>query len=355
MSKGHLKYELCFLHKYWTHSNGGLTPEQHNDYILYYVRQDFPYESEVLLRDIQSKIIEQISKGMNPKTRYQQLRSKFTKHVENISSANLYHFTGTLEYLVTALKRQALYPSFLGYEEYLGYKLKQFYLPNNLAHFIDTEETELKLNQQMESCRKSDWAQVPQVVKNSKLPIYSCFTEMPESSIQFHAHHYGFFGLSFNKSTLFGNNLISKYKDLQLQGNPNHSGFYPVSYVDIYGSKALQLLITAFLDEADQKAKGEIAFELLKFKPTKLHYTSHDDIYSVYFEREWRFISNHRPFEFSLDDIESVFVDALEWRAYLEFKQKFPELKYEVAHLSELHDFCTTHKIKIEEIERIDL
>ena len=333
-----------------------MSVKDHHNFLLYHVRQNFPYEDEGVLKEIQDKLIMQMDEGLNPKKRYDELKAKFSSHLENISSSKLYHFTGSLEYLITALKREALYPSFIGHEEYFGFNFKKFYLPYNLMDFNNIEEIELKIEQQKKACKESDWEDLPEIVKKSQLPIYSCFTEMPETSLPFHSHHYGFWGIAFNKGEIFGSDVISKHMDQRTQSNPLHYGFYPVSYVDSYGNKAFEYLLRSFLEEIDFKVRGDYAFEVLKFKPISIHQTSHENFYSAYFEREWRYISNKKPFTFAiLEHVDSIFVDSLKWSEFIEFKKQNPTSLGKYRELKELYDLVTAFDLKVSLIERINL
>jgi hypothetical protein len=179
---------------------------------------------------------------------------------------------------------------------------------------------------------------------------------MPENSLSFHAHHYGFWGIAFNKEEIFGSDIISKYMDQRTQVNPLHYGFYPVSYVNTYGNKGFEYLLRKVLEEKDPKSRGDFAFEVLKFKPIDLHRTSHENFYSTFFEREWRFISNKKPFTFEiLEHVDSIFVDAEKWNDFLKFKTENPSQAYEYSFFHDLYDLVKMLNLKITFLDRLVL
>lgn len=305
MERIYLKYELCFLKLYSVYKSNpeaGYHDEMVDKVVLDKIEESFPYESRDVLAGVQSKIRNNLKRGMTPEITYELIGKVFSKHLGNIFSNNLYHFTSDIKYLLVALNNKRIHPSTVSLNEYLN---KDFSVENafqdsdTLKNFQALKKSYAELKFEM-----NDPKNVPEdILAKYKLPIFSCFTEMPESSLPFHAHHYGFCGISFKKEAVLRKIHVQRY---------NGTGsISPVIYLD-HGNSFIkqQLLGQVITNEAGRLTHLE---ELMKIKP--IQYTDYEptNYYSVYFEREWRYVSRTDPFKFEFSDIESIFVPKDFW------------------------------------------
>ncbi|MDD4996802.1 MAG: abortive infection system antitoxin AbiGi family protein [Syntrophales bacterium] len=128
-----------------------------------------------------------------------------------------------------------------------------------------------------------------------ELPFVSCFTEIPVEAIEFHAEHYGAFGLAFKKSRLLDEERFQIIR--------------PVAYLDACESSVIPLLIAAIEDNWDHPGKRiRLLRDLFLTKPhNKLGFYP-ENAFSTYYEREWRYVSHLSWFRFEPTDIEFITV-----------------------------------------------
>ncbi len=341
----YIKYQLCFLKKYsdefYKYDTEPYDKEVDDAKILKEVSATFPYEKVKFLETIQEQIIANLNRGMNPETTYQYLREKFKNQLDNIFSNNLYHFTSNLKYLLISLENKRLYPSNVNLDEYLGDRPsyafnEQLKRHNKTVSDIKNRYKKLESELAEKNSFHSD------LLKKHDLPIYSCFTEMPESSLPFHAHHYGFWGISFKKSI-----LVDKLSFGRRIGAS--TGISPVLYQDNFNNGIEAILLRYVIEAKNDKVRSSYLEELLKIKPCLYDDFAPENFYSVYFEREWRYISREEPFDFELHDIESIFVSEEEWRTCNLIHNK--GLTFKISDdLRKLTDFVVRNRIKVNTI-----
>lgn len=362
MERGRLKYELCFLYYYKrayeqrevldindanlaSENNCSLEEQikKRDDVIFKAVKKTFPYESDGSLRLIQEKILKNIKGGLNPSAAYKLIKNRFKDQLANISSSNLYHFTASAEYLLSALKNKVLHPTVVDFNEYF---------PNNKTYFILTDKTAAvplrKLQESLDVLKdelNNSTSPLEETITKNKLPIFSCFTEMPEASLSFHAHHYGFWGISFNKEQMLWR------REWEVVSNMPHS-LCPVLYVGTTDNLIEDMLKANIKKGEDELNNWASLKELLKIKPILMDNLSHETIFSTYFEREWRYISSLRPFSFEYKDIESIFVSKELWD-YHNSLRKFPENYEGNNHLSEIVNIAEKNGIRVRTIENM--
>ena len=165
---------------------------------------------------------------------------------------------------------------------------------------------------------------------------------MPESSLPFHAHHYGFFGISFKKNKLIEDTNF----DRTVIGTHTLS---PVMYLDPYFCDYQELLIEKMINNSSDILVLRSSLEqLLLIKPIDDESLLPENYYSVYFEREWRYISSSQVFKFSIDSIESIFLPHEE---YDEANILHPEKFIARPSLKKIIEFATNNEIKVKTIK----
>ncbi len=304
MSYSGLKYELCFLNFYRDNKDciGDIGNSSIASEAISHVKHSFPYASWEELQIVHNKISRSISSGTNPGVTYNAIKEKFSDHLKNISSTCLYHFMADPNHLLLAIKNMSLRPTIINFEEYFDNN------PNYM--FADENEKEIfsKLSDDIDLMKTQiqNGVKPNEVLSNVKVPVFSCFTEMPEINLPFHAHHYGFWGISFKKEK-----LLSRGHNPRFQFG--ESVLVPVSYIDTRSTNIPTMIVKNVIDQKDVLYRNSYLVDLLKLKPMESFDFHPDHFYSVYFEREWRYISSKKAFEFKYDDIESIFVPKSIW------------------------------------------
>lgn len=337
MDREYLKYKLAFIKKYADRSEIKRGKQLTDKDILDQVHKQFTFASKEELEIIQSQIKEMIEAGLNPKVSYRFMKEKFNPQLVNIFSNNLYHFTSTAEYLESALRDRIIYPSFLNIYEYVDNNLKRRLKLEDNDPFEETfreiqnDSDILKQKFKLQKNKtREDW--------QNKMPFYSCFTEMPETSLPFHAHHYGFYGISFKKNNL----LVDTVVDRSLIGSHTIS---PVLYVDPNFCNYQDLLLEKIINTTSKSTDRRDSLEnLLRLKPIDDESLLPENFYSVYFEREWRYISSSRPFNFKIEDIEAIFLPHVAWESANTAHER---TLYRENRLKGIIDLVAEHNIKV--------
>lgn len=311
----------------------------------------FPYYDEVSLNFVIDKTYEYIRSGMAGERHTALSRlfnffyyNKYGPETEKIHSPDLYHFCKK-EFLSTVLKNKFIYPTVVGFNEYksllrsyqggLG-TVKDVLISNRQLQetWSASEKTFRKLNSESAKMKKYESF----LESDSFLPAVTCFTELSSDQIGLHSDHYGSYGIQFKKSAL----VINEYFFDTPDKTPHH--IRPIYYCDNSRCSMPWLIlkrVSEILDsEEDRDELKKLMVDLALLKPIDQTLLSPKNVFSVMFEREWRFVSFERLFSFKQNDIWRVLVSKTDYQRFLE-GQKDDELV-------KIIEYCTKHKILLE-------
>ena len=227
-------------------------------------------------------------------------KQKFRKSIQGIVSNVLLHFVHK-DFILSALENGFLAPSVINYNEYepIHFGCPENQLFKNTQFSENIRECWEKSNGFLKSLKdtigKGLQPEDRSLNTKIKLPFVSCFTEVPLKAIDFHAEHYGAFGIAFKKSHLLNE---ARFQTVR-----------PVSYLDSCNSSVIPLLIAALEKNWDSHDTRILLLkDLFLTKPHHKMGFDPENAFSTYYEREWRYVSEKTWFEFSSEDIDFVTV-----------------------------------------------
>lgn len=345
ISGKYLKPLLCLiknlLHDYRTNGGGNPGKEAHlrkmERAFPYYEKSDLEYVFELAQKDLKfTSDIQQITRLYD-----YYFNSLYGQEAQEIQSPRLYHFLKQ-EHLVNVLDRRFLYPSTVKFEEYVV--LSRIYkgaLQIDKMGIINDESFKKKWvdsNNKLLQLRGNGASQdeLNQFLKGEAFtPGITCFTELSTKQIKLHANHYGSFGLGFSKEpTVFiekGNGEIHQSNYIR-----------PIYYCDNVKSStpwSLLKLIHDTHDENERRALFEDLFFIKSIDETLFH---PKNIYSVLYEREWRYVASEKIFEFKLADVKEILVPESEYQSWLHSSTKDTEHP-----LTKISKFCSEYKTEL--------
>ncbi len=304
----------------------GLVNQHNDEKLVRGLKGAFPYYSEDSLKEIVKLFNDHLS-GFSDKSAEIRKWSnyltyhKYRKEADRIQSPDLFHFVKK-EYLLNILKKKFLYPSLVGLDEYKSL-MRDYKGP-----LSESKESVIADKQLLKSWSKSiakiqvaiskqrSAGDLNKILENSFLPAINCFTELADDNISLHSDHYGSYGLRFRKDTI----VLKEYLFDEKINNLRH--IRPVYYCDNSTCSLPWLILekiknTTNLLESDKKKLVE---DLMLLKPVDQSLLSPKNIYSVTYEKEWRYVSFESVFKFKKDDIMRVLISKADYQNLIEGK-----------------------------------
>jgi len=286
----------------------------------------FPYYEDSTLDNFVEDFIIFVLKGNDKRIREKvsdlhrfYFQNRYKEEVEAISSPDLYHFVNK-RYLLTILKNQYLYPSYVSIEEYKNLldkyegalaDVKGLVLEHSV--FVKTwSENIVKFKELIQ--KGTGRGKFNKYLKEkSFLPAMNCFTELPTALLSLHARHYGGYGIRFKKSSIvLRENLFFE------QRVTNFNYIRPIYYCD-NSQCSLPWIVMSKLQEGNLSKgdKRKLVTDLYLLKPVNDALYNPRNIYSVLNEREWRYVSFEKLFFFKKDTIARIVIPKADYERYL--------------------------------------
>lgn len=345
----HLKPFLCLIKELY-HRNLDLPRENELENKL---RGAFPYYTSDDLKNIISKSYQFLRGGKSKNIRHKLtdlywffFDSKYGTELAQISSPDLYHFSKK-DYLLSVLKNGFIYPTVLSLDEYKSlireyqgclYDEKEEIL-NDFTIQSNWAESATKIKKMINSGKKLK-AFETYLSEKSFIPAITCFTELPEDQITLHADHYGSYGIQFRKERI----VIREYLFQNSEATPNY--IRPIYYCDNSKCSVPWLILNRLRSQLGTSENREeikkLMIDLALIKPIDQTLLNPKNIYSVLYEREWRFTSFDGLFSFEKQDVKRILVSKSEYQQWLEGKDD-PALE-------EIIDYCKNKKIIVSKV-----
>lgn len=313
------------------------------------LRAAFPYYSEEILKGLVERFGAHLKKvgGLRARDEMAQwyhyfFYYKYSEEAEQINSPDLFHFVDK-KYLLAILKNGFLYPSILTIDEYKtlarkyqgGIAVEKDKLINDNALLKEWNASAKKLREMISSGKKSQ-AINSYLNRSSFLPAVNCFTELPIKQIGLHADHYGSYGIRFSKEKIV---IRDSFFSLPHQ---THNHIRPIYYCDNSHSSLPWLILSRLTSDRSisDEEKKKLMIDLALLKPIDETLLSAKNIYSVIFEREWRYASFNSVFTFKRETIRKVLLSRTDYQRWLETRND--------KIMEELVAYCNSKKISIE-------
>ena len=258
---------------------------------------------------------------------------EYQEETERIASPSLFHFLKK-EHLLSALKNKFIYPSILSIDEYMRAENRfansilhgaEHRYEKMMTHWKGSADRLRLLRDGGEAKRKLNRF----LATSSFLPAYNCFTELPSDSFKLHAEHYGAYGISFRKQTLLSPDRHRVYR--RVHGRPDLKtlrNVLPIHYCSASSSTSPWLLIEHLCrDDISEELRRQVVSDLVLTKPIDESLLSPENIFSVIFEREWRYVSFEKVFDFDIKMLERVLVSKSDYVKYIANEQSDPILR----------------------------
>lgn len=344
-----LKPFLCLVKELY-HKNLNLPDKA---ILLKKLKGYFPYYHEDTLNFVIEKAYEVLS-SKNSSSRSNKLSklynfffyTKYGPETERINSPNLYHFSKK-EYLLKTLKNNFIYPTVLSINEYKslvreyqgGLSNEKDSILNNRflqEKWSKSEKTLIDFNSKSAKSDKIEKF----IASSSLIPAVTCFTELSGDQIGLHADHYGSYGIKFRKEAL----VIREY----FFDSPDITPHFirPIYYCDNSKCSIPWLILKRIIEIGDDPEKFEelrkLMIDLALIKPIDQTLLSPKNIYSVIYEKEWRFVSFEKLFRFKTKDVKRVLVSKSDYQAWLEGAND--------PLLEEILNYCEAKKVLVEKV-----
>jgi hypothetical protein len=264
-------------------------------------QQSFPYYRQEDLKKIFADVVT-LARQHLPLAQLSSFMTqrRFRRSLESITSNVLMHFVPKA-FIERVLLCGYLAPTVIEYREYepshFGCTMR---VPGGALEFTSIirrrwEQSNTNLIKARENIGSAP--QLPDLRRGGgiELPFVSCFTEIPIEAIEFHAEHYGFFGIAFRKSHLLDGERFQIVR--------------PVAYLDACQSSVIPLLLAAIEKSwQDIETRMRLLRDLFLTKPHHKLGFYPENAFSTFYEREWRYVSYDSWFCFDPKDIEFITV-----------------------------------------------
>ncbi|MEK6775152.1 MAG: abortive infection system antitoxin AbiGi family protein [Bdellovibrionota bacterium] len=324
----------------------GPSERRSEDKLLHDLKGAFPYYSESDLRQVIDNFQKHLSE-IPAGSRRDQLSKwynyfynhRYSQEAEQISSPDLYHFVKR-EYLLTILQNEFLYPTALGLTEYKS-------LLREYDGCFAKEKDELLQNENLLERWQSCSSKISELIgkgkkvsafnsyikKESFLPAVNCFTELPVNQIGLHADHYGSYGICFRKDQV----VLKEFLFSSEIETMRH--IRPIYYCDNSKCSLPWLILNKMMSNPKPTREDErkLMSDLALLKPIDRTLLSPKNLYSVIYEREWRYVSFESLFTFKRKMIKRVLISRADYQRWLEGKEDKV--------MENLVAFCQEHNI----------